>query len=122
METQKILVTGGKGFIGTNLVSELERRGHDVWVCDIGQSEGEKYIRCDVGKYRQAERMFDGADRDFDYVYHLAAEYVRWNGEDYYENLWMNDQYGRNKEHTPDSGEKEVQNDLLQFCRGLWGL
>ena len=94
METQKILVTGGKGFIGTNLVSELERRGHDVWVCDIGQSEGEKYIRCDVGKYRQVERMFDGADRDFDYVYHLAAEYGRWNGEDYYENLWMTNTVG----------------------------
>ncbi|NQE04657.1 hypothetical protein C5S32_02190 [ANME-1 cluster archaeon GoMg1] len=23
-----------------------------------------------------------------DSVYHLAAEYGRWNGEDYYENLW----------------------------------
>jgi dTDP-glucose 4,6-dehydratase len=94
METQKILVTGGKGFIGTNLVSELERRGHDVWVCDLGQAEGENYIRCDVGKYRQAEGMFDGANRDFDYVYHLAAEYGRWNGEDYYENLWMTNTVG----------------------------
>ena len=56
METQKIMVTGGKGFIGTNLVSELKQRGHDVWVCDIGQSEGEQYVRCDVGKYRQVER------------------------------------------------------------------
>ncbi|MEA3324845.1 MAG: NAD-dependent epimerase/dehydratase family protein [Euryarchaeota archaeon] len=56
METQKVLITGGKGFIGTNLVSELKQRGHDVRVCDIGQSEGEQYIRCDVGKYRQVER------------------------------------------------------------------
>lgn len=24
----------------------------------------------------------------FEYVYHLAAEYGRWNGEDHYENLW----------------------------------
>nr|QNO46321.1 GDP-L-fucose synthase [Methanosarcinales archaeon ANME-2c ERB4] len=64
METQKILVTGGKGFIGTNLVFELERRGHDVCVCDLGQSEGVDYIRCDVSKYRQVERMFD--EHDFD--------------------------------------------------------
>jgi dTDP-glucose 4,6-dehydratase len=24
----------------------------------------------------------------FDYVYHLAPEYGRWNGKDHYENLW----------------------------------
>lgn len=29
-----------------------------------------------------------------DYVYHLAAEYGRWNGEDYYENLWTTNVIG----------------------------
>ena len=88
----KVLVTGGGGFIGTNLVMELESREHDVWVCDFGQSSREKYIRCDVSKYRQLERVL-GA-HDFDYVYHLAAEYGRWNGEDYYENLWLTNVIG----------------------------
>ena len=83
----KVLVTGGQGFIGSNLVPELESRNHDVWVCDLGQSSREKYIRCDVSKYRQLERIFEA--HEFDYVYHLAAEYGRWNGEDYYENLWQ---------------------------------
>jgi len=30
----------------------------------------------------------------FDYVYHLAAEYGRWNGEAYYENLWQTNAIG----------------------------
>jgi len=88
----KILVTGGLGFIGSNLVPELKSRGHEVWVCDLGQSEGPNYIRCDVSKYRQLERIFEG--HNFDYVYHLAAEYGRWNGEDYYENLWRTNVIG----------------------------
>ncbi|MDD5704106.1 MAG: NAD(P)-dependent oxidoreductase [Dehalococcoidales bacterium] len=88
----KILVTGGLGFIGSNLVPELRKRGHEVWVCDLYQSEGPNYIRCDTGKYHQLERIF--SRHSFDYVYHLAAEYGRWNGEDYYENLWQTNVIG----------------------------
>jgi dTDP-glucose 4,6-dehydratase len=88
----KILVTGGRGFIGTNLVQELRGRGHEVWVSDLGQAEDPQYIRADVSKYQQLERIFN--KHSFDYVYHLAAEYGRWNGEDYYENLWMTNTVG----------------------------
>ncbi len=82
----KILITGGNGFIGTNLLHELERRDHDVWISDVRHSEREKFHRCDVREYRQVENIFEG--RSFEYVYHAAAEYGRWNGEDFYENLW----------------------------------
>ncbi len=88
----KILVSGGLGFIGSSLVPELRKRGHEVWVCDLRQSEGPNYIRCDVAQYRQLQTMFE--EHDFDYVYHLAAEYGRWNGEDYYENLWLTNVVG----------------------------
>jgi len=88
----KILVTGGLGFIGSNLVKELRRRGHDVWFCDLMHSSDPKSIRCDVSKYRQVERIFEA--HDFDYVYHTAAEYGRWNGEEYYENLWLTNVVG----------------------------
>src|SRR3989304_2217380 len=88
----KILVTGGLGFIGSNLVPELRKRGHDVWICGLVNAEDAKSIRADVSKFRQLERIFE--KHDFDYVYHLAAEYGRWNGEDYYENLWMTNAVG----------------------------
>jgi len=88
----KVLVTGGRGFIGSNLVRELKKRGHEVWICDLMHSEMENYIRFDISKYRQVERLFE--EHDFDYVYHAAAEYGRWNGEDYYENLWLTNAVG----------------------------
>ena len=86
MSSKKILVTGGSGFIGTNLVAELESRGHEVIAADLLNTDREHYIRADVRNFRQLERIFE--NNTFDYVYHLAAEYGRWNGEDYYENLW----------------------------------
>lgn len=88
----KVLVTGGLGFIGSNLVPELKTRGHDVYVCDISQSGSENYLRCDVSESRQVERIF--RKYKFDLTYHLAAEYGRWNGEDYYENLWSTNVIG----------------------------
>ena len=88
----KILVTGGLGIVGRPLVKELRNRNHDVWVCDLPHHHDSQYIRCDVSKYRQLERIFN--EHQFDYVYHLAAEFGRWNGEDYYENLWMTNVIG----------------------------
>ena len=89
----KILVTGGAGNIGTNLCSELIKRGHNVIACDITNNERESFIRVDVGKYRQIELALNKYG-PFDFVYHLAAEYGRWNGEDYYENLWITNNVG----------------------------
>ena len=83
----RILVTGGSGFIGTNLVNELRSRNHDVIACDLLNHNLKDYIRCDVRNFRHIERVFDKFG-PFDFVYHLAAEYGRWNGEDHYENLW----------------------------------
>ena len=86
MGTEKILVTGGAGFIGTNLVNELNKRGYEVMAVDLYNTDRENYVRADVRNYRQLEKVFE--KQTFDFVYHLAAEYGRWNGEDYYENLW----------------------------------
>ncbi|MBV1754786.1 MAG: NAD-dependent epimerase/dehydratase family protein, partial [Methanobacterium sp.] len=57
METKRILVTGGSGFIGTNLVSELRSRGHEVLALDLLHHELDDYVRGDVKNYRQLERV-----------------------------------------------------------------
>jgi len=82
----RILVTGGLGTVGSVLVKQLVEKGHDVWFCDLFHYHDQKYVRCDISQFRQVERIF--ADKSFDYVYHLAAEFGRWNGEDYYDTLW----------------------------------
>ena len=87
-----ILVTGGVGFIGTNLTAELRRRGHSVWTCDLLHSRDPQHVRVDTGEYRQMEALF--RQTRFDCVYHLAAEYGRWNGEDHYEHVWRTNVVG----------------------------
>lgn len=81
----KILVTGSKGTLGRPLVDELRRRGHDVWQMDLQHQPDLQYIRADVSNHRQLARVFE---ENYDYVYHLAAEFGRLNGEEYYDTLW----------------------------------
>jgi dTDP-glucose 4,6-dehydratase len=88
----KIFVTGGLGAIGSFLIPELRHRRHDVYFCDLSHHHHPNYIRCDIKHYRQLERVFE--EHKFDYVYNLAAEFGRWNGEDYYENLWLTNAVG----------------------------
>ena len=87
-----ILVTGGLGTVGKVLVGTLRRRGHTVTVSGPDHHHADDYVRCDVGSFMQLTRLFQNAR--FDYVYHLAAEFGRWNGEDYYDKLWMSNVVG----------------------------
>ncbi|MFH1893698.1 MAG: NAD(P)-dependent oxidoreductase [Candidatus Zixiibacteriota bacterium] len=87
----KILVTGSKGTLGQPLVAELQARGHEVWGVDLQHQADDNYIRADVSNYRQLERVFD---QNYDYVYHLAAEFGRINGEEYYDTLWESNVIG----------------------------
>jgi len=87
----KILVTGSRGTLGRPLVDELRQRGHTVWGCDLSHYSDELYRRADMSEFRQLENVFE---EDFDYVYHLAAEFGRNNGEDFYETLWRTNVIG----------------------------
>jgi len=89
----RILVTGGLGAVGSPLCDELRLRGHEVFVSDRAHHHAPQYARCDVSEFHQVEALFQ-QHGPFDYVYHLAAEFGRKNGEDFYATLWKNNAIG----------------------------
>lgn len=87
-----ILVTGALGTLGQVLVNILRARGHRVHLLDLQHHHDPDYSRCDIASVHQLQRVFDS--HDFDLVYNLAAEFGRWNGEDYYDKVWMTNVIG----------------------------
>jgi len=75
----KSLVTGGAGFIGSNLVDRLIEIGHEVVVIDNEYSDvhdqfywndkAQNY-KYDIRDYENTRPLYDGVD----YVFHIAAE------------------------------------------------
>ena len=113
----KILVTGCRGTLGAPLVAELRRRGHDVWGCDLQHQADEQFIRADIQSYRQLEQMLDRVG-DVDFVYHLAAEFGRINGEEYYETLWADERH-RHPQHPRAPAPPRLQADLRELLGDL---
>ena len=75
----KCLVTGGAGFIGSNLVDQLLADGHEVTVIDNEFSsahdqfywnQNAQNYKLDICDYEQTRPLYDGVD----FVFHLAAE------------------------------------------------
>ena len=74
-EGKKVLVTGGAGFIGTNLIKNLIKKGINVVSLDnystgkkSNELEGVKYFNLDI------EEIHFIKDLDFDTCFHLAAQ------------------------------------------------
>jgi len=72
----KCLVTGGAGFIGSNLVDELIKQGHEVVIIDNLTTGKKEYInaqaeffKADIRDLKKIKPLFNGVE----YVFHLAA-------------------------------------------------
>ncbi len=68
-----ILITGGSGFIGTNLSMDLLKEGHRVTIYDKQKSETYPDL-CIIGDVRDKEKL-SRSMQGVDAVYHLAAEH-----------------------------------------------
>ena len=68
-----ILITGGSGFIGTNLVTDLLKQGHKVTIYDRQKSQTYPDL-CVIGNIRDKQQL-TRCMRGIDAVYHLAAEH-----------------------------------------------
>ncbi len=85
-----ILVTGGSGFIGRNIVKMLKEEGNTVGTYDIRDknSVSDYHIMSDVRNLKMLEKACSGID----YVFHLAAvtsppEFENLSGEGYEVNV-----------------------------------
>ncbi|MFN8445491.1 MAG: GDP-mannose 4,6-dehydratase [Caldilineaceae bacterium] len=86
MSSEKILITGGAGFIGSNLANRLLAQGHQITIFDNLSRSGcernlgwlrEKYgesafklVKADLADYPALQTAAEGAQR----IYHLAGQ------------------------------------------------
>lgn len=78
LSAERILVTGGGGFVGSHLVERLLTDGHDVRVVDNFSNGREEWISEEaelvVGDLSDPETAAEAITDDLDLVIHLAAD------------------------------------------------
>jgi dTDP-glucose 4,6-dehydratase len=89
-----IVVTGSQGTLGKPLVKALRANGHRVEGIDLAHTDDPLVHRADIAEYAQLDYLFDKVIEPVDYVYNLAAEFGRHNGERYTEQLWRSNAVG----------------------------
>ena len=85
MERQRVLITGGAGFLGINLIRHLMTRGYalaslDVEEFDYPEKDRVEVIKGDIRDKSLVDKAMEGAD----YVVHTAAALPLYSPEDIY--------------------------------------
>jgi UDP-glucose 4-epimerase len=79
MESKRMLITGGAGFIGSHMVDALLGRGHEIIVYDDLSSGRREFLQHCLGDIEFLERDLVNDRKlaellkDIDHVYHIAA-------------------------------------------------
>lgn len=83
-----VLVTGGAGFIGSNLVHALQEKDNVLVVDDLSEGHAEnlaglkvEFIKEDIRNREFVEKLF--TEHKFDKVFHLAASFANQKSVDY---------------------------------------
>ena len=75
----KALVTGGAGFIGSNLVDELVKENEVVVIDNLSTGNAHfvnkkaRFYNCDITNGDHVKKIFE-MEKNFDYIFHLAAQ------------------------------------------------
>jgi dihydroflavonol-4-reductase len=96
----KVLVTGGKGFLGQHIVKELNLRGHEVRILARPHAEtvNEQSVEVCYADIRDRQGIED-AVKNMDYVMHLASNF-RKGGSDKKEAFSVNVEGAENVLHA----------------------
>jgi UDP-glucose 4-epimerase len=142
----KILVTGGAGFVGANLIKRLLKDGHEVQSLD-NYSTGLKSNEVEGCRYWAGDiQNISTMDKDFDVVFHLAAiariqpsfdrpeEYINTNFNGTYEVVKFCVKYnipliyaGSSSKHSgrfknPYTFSKDMGEDIIKLYEEHFGL
>jgi len=91
---KNLLITGALGNIGYILFKKLQKKYPElnIYLIDKDHDFEKNYYRCDINSYYQLESFFE--NKKIDFVFHLAGEFGRWNGEEYFDNMWRTNVIG----------------------------
>lgn len=85
LKNKKILVTGGKGYLGSFLVESLQEKGADIYIISIEAEKSDHNFPIDITNFNDLDAVVKTIQPDI--VYHLAASISRNRDFGIFENM-----------------------------------